>query len=132
MAHHQHTPELHEHVDPWHHHSAAEGLPQHEHTGVVNTSMLMRWFVLIVVVLAGVLVAISLYFTSTVTQLKAQLIETNVLAADANLKKAEAMKVLSMDGPASYSWSDADAGKVQIPIRQAMDKVVARYSGPAK
>jgi hypothetical protein len=129
MAHHAHTPDVHEHADAWHHHTSDEGLPQVEHLGVVSTAVLARWFVVIVGALTLTLVALFVYFTSSVTQLKAQIQETTALGLEARKARDEAMAVLGAEGgPGVYRWSDPAAGKVQVPLSIAKERVIARYS----
>lgn len=134
MSHHAHTPEVHEHADAWHHHAEVEGAPQAEHTAVVNTGSLAKWFVILVVTLTVVLVAISVYFTAAVTRAKAEKLETTALGQAAREAKLVSLAQLSADGSqqAHYAWADATAGQVQIPIAKAMDKVVAKYATRTK
>ncbi|MCE7973536.1 MAG: hypothetical protein DYG92_04310 [Leptolyngbya sp. PLA1] len=120
MGHHAHTPAPHEHADSWHHHAPEEGRPQHEHAAVVNTMSLTRWFVLLVIALVTVIVVISVYFTSAVTRMKAQRIETNTLSADVSREKARTAAILA-------TGKDPSGAAVQLPIEQAMDQVVSKY-----
>lgn len=133
MAHHAHTPEVHEHADAWHHHSKAEGLPQVEHLGVVSTAALAKWLVLIIIGLTAVLIALFVYFTSAVTQLKSEMEESTALGEDARKARAAAMAALGQDGATpTYAWTDRQKGNVQIPIAQAMDKVIVKYQTRGK
>lgn len=132
--HHQHTPEVKEHADSWHHHEKSEGLPQREHASVIDTGLMFRWFAAISIMLVSLIIAICVYFTSTVTQLKAQLEETPNFAREGNRRREEAMAALGAGGaPFQYAWADAAEGKVRIPIDAAMDKTIQAYGkrGPA-
>lgn len=120
MGHHAHTPAPHQHADSWHHHTAAEGVPQHEHLAVINTMSLAKWFVILVVALVTVIIVISVYFTSAVTRMKAARIETNALSAEVSHEKARTAAILS-------TGKDPQGVSVQLPIDQAMDRVVTRY-----
>ncbi len=120
MGHHAHTPAPHEHSDSWHHHATEEGRPQHEHAAVVNTMSLARWFVILVVALVVVIVVISVYFTSSVTRMKAERVETNALSADISREKARTGAILATGkGP--------QGTPVQVPIDQAMEHVISGY-----
>lgn len=132
MSSHEHTPEVHEHADAWHHHENAEGEPQHEHTATVNTGLLAKWFVALVVGFGVVVVLLVMFFGREVTARKAAAIETNVLAREYLNYRRNSEKALGMgDGGAAftYEWSDPKAGAVQIPVEDAMKKVEAKYQG---
>ena len=132
MSAHEHTPALSAHADEWHHHSTAEGLPQQEHTAAVNAKVVAYWFVAIIVFVAILAIIIAVYFNSVTTQLRAERIETTLIAQESNAAKAQAEATMGFNGqPGSYTWADAKAGKVQIPIEEAMKKVQSKYT-PAK
>lgn len=120
MGHHARTPAPHEHADSWHHHVAAEGVPQREHLAVVNTMSLAKWFVILVVALVAVIIVISVYFTSAVTRMKAARIETNALSAEVSHEKARTAAILS-------TGKDPQGVSLRVPIDQAMDQIVTRY-----
>lgn len=126
MVHHkpQHTPELHEVADQWHHHEAAEGMPQKEHGPRVNTVVLTGVFLAIVIVITGTIAAAILYFNQHITVLRQHEIETTVLAAEANEYRAAAEASF-----ATYTWVDAEKGVVQLPLGVARERVLARYAG---
>lgn len=120
MAHHHHTPEVHEHSDAWHHHDAKEGSPQHEHAGVVSPVALIKAFVAIVGTVVVLVIILSMYYTHTVTQVKAEQMETDRLAAEWNSTKAFCEATLSKpDVIGESGW--------RIPIDKAMDRVVTKY-----
>ncbi|MBX3410351.1 MAG: hypothetical protein KF859_10745 [Phycisphaeraceae bacterium] len=131
MSGHEHTPVIHDHADEWHHHERAEGLPQREHTAAIDSGLIMRWMVGILIFVVGLIVIVSTYFAKYATQLRAERVETTIFARDATLAQKEAEAALGLGGSESsaYKWADSTAGQVQIPIRQAMQKVVESYSG---
>lgn len=119
MAHHHHTPEVHEHSDAWHRHSAEEGTPQQEHAGVVSPVALIKAFVAIVGTVVVLVVILSIYYTHTVTQVKAEAMEKS-LAAEWNSTRAAWDAALAAPAPIGETgW--------RIPIDKAMDRVIAKY-----
>lgn len=117
------------HADEWHQHSAAEGLPQVEHAGSVDTKAVAYWFVAIIIFVAVLSVIIAVYFNSVTSQLRAERIETTLIAQEANAAKAQAEATMGFNGQSgTYTWADAKAGAVQIPIEEAMKKVQAKYN----
>lgn len=126
IHHPSHTPEVHEQPDSWHRHTPAEGEPQHEHAGTINTAALAATFVAMglgIVLTVGV---IAVYFFSYATELRATQIETTAASRDFNAYRAGAESSLS-----SYGWSDPAADRLHIPISQAMDRVVTQYQAAA-
>jgi hypothetical protein len=129
MAGHDHTPAVHEHADEWHHHTAAEGRPQHEHAAIANPGALIKWFLAIVVTLVVTLMALVMYFKSYyATVVRPSVIETTDLSRPAMTSREEAERRLGV-GQARYEYKPADpqARTVQLPIEQAMQKTVERY-----
>jgi len=128
MSVHAATPELHEHADSWHHHELEEGLPQSEHTGVVEPSALIKWFFLIVIALAIVLVALFTYFDSYNHRLKATRLET-LNTAEANIAKAQAESRLGLGGASAFQYVPVTnaPGKVHLPLDRAMERVLDTY-----
>ncbi len=133
MSGHNHTPGVQEHADSWHHHTRDEGVPQHEHLAVLNTVAIARWGVLIAVALVVVMVAIGAYFSSYVTQLKHDREEREAwqrISQGARGVRETSDRQLSTGdhaGKAEYSWAPEGGDRVQIPIEQAMGKVVKNY-----
>lgn len=117
-----HTPEVHEHVDSWHHHDRSEGVPQAEHAAVLDTAALLKWFLLILVLLVLSIGALWQYFNFYSAKFVAERRETDVLSADYYAHRAATDSEL-----ANYSVTDAKAGKVQVPVEEAMKKIVGRY-----
>ncbi len=120
----QYATELHEVTDSWHHHTAAEGAPQHEHGSRVNTVILTFVFIAIVSVISGTITSAVLYFNRHITSLRQSQIETTVLAKAANEYRAAAEAA-----QAKFGWADARAGAVQIPLDLARERVIKRYAG---
>ncbi len=129
MSGHAHTPSVHEHADAWHHHTKSEGLPQAEHTGVINTRMLTLWGVGIGLSVVAVVIVLILYFGKVATRVKRERIETPAMAHNYTVYRAGENALLGMDGqPGVYKALDATRGTVQIPVDAAMQKVIRRYS----
>lgn len=130
MAHHNHTPEVHEHVDEWHRHTADEGKPQQEHAGVISSVALLKAFVAITVTVVGLVIVLQMYYTHTVTQIKAEQMETANLAKEWTSTRAQWDAALTTAAPIGESgW--------RIPVDKAMDRVIAKYesrgnAAPAK
>jgi hypothetical protein len=132
MAGHDHTQAVQEHSDEWHHHSAAEGRPQHEHAAIANPGALLKWFMLIVIALVVTLVALIMYFQNYYsTVMRPAVIETTNLSTGANTARASAESRLGTNEPISkyqYKPADPKARTVQIHIEQAMQKTIEKYS----
>jgi len=129
MTAHQHTPAIQEHADEWHHHDPSEGRPQSEHAGVVDSGMVAKWFVGILVFVVGLVIVVGTYFVSVVSEMRAVRVETTLVAKEANAAKAQAETALGLNGGSgTYGVGDAMAGTVQTPIGDAMKKVQQRYS----
>lgn len=116
-----------EHVDEWHHHAAQEGAPQEEHTGQVNTTIIMKWFVVIFVFVTASIAFIMVYFNHFNTNLRAESVET-VMSSDYLSYKLQAHQKLSSHGEAP-TYTGLAGGKVQGPVGDAMKKVVDQYKG---
>ena len=121
-----HTPEEHQQPDQWHRHSPAEPKPQHEHAAHVNTAMLSVLFVVIVVFVVATVAVTIVYFNRYIVEQRQARIETTALAQGFWKYRDESRAAL-----AAYSWTDAKAGKVAIPIETAKQKVIATYGGQA-
>lgn len=119
MSHHaDHTPEHHEHVDQWHMHSAAEGVPQAEHGSKANPWVLLAVFVCSVVFLIVFIGATIIYAKGYLSHVRAVKVEVTTWAADARAEKAIAQNQLE-----NYAWVDAAQGRVRVPIQQAMQEM---------
>ena len=119
--------------DASHHHEAGhEGGhgAYHASTDVLDTGLLLRWFVGILLFVVVLVIIVAVYFRSVATRVRAERVETTISSKEANAAKAAAEAVLGVNGqPAGYSWSDAKAGTVHIPLEQAMRKVVEQRGG---
>lgn len=125
MAHLDHTPELPEQPDEWHMHTAAEGPPQEEHGGTVNTALLMLAFVGTVASIALVVVLTYLYYASYSTQVRASRIETTVLSEDYRQYRAKVHEAMT-----GFNWVEMDGEPaVSLPLDVATERVLQRYSG---
>lgn len=113
-----HTPVHHEHVDPWHLHTVAEGAPQHEHGSRANPWVLLTVFVVSVVFLIVFIGATIVYANSYLASRRAAKVEITTWAADARSVKAQAEMQLSQ-----YGWVNASEGRVRVPIQSAMQEM---------
>jgi cytoskeletal protein RodZ len=131
MAGHDQTQVVHEHADSWHHHTSAEGRPQHEHASVANPHVLFHWFFLIVVSGVVVIVALFMYFGKMYNTTRQERVETLQFYQDnAWPKVRDSEAALGTDRPLSqftYHAADKQAHTVQLPIEEAMNRVVQRY-----
>lgn len=120
MSSHEHS--SHGHADDWHHHSAAEGVPQHEHAATINTK---NTFVVLVVIFgftAFFILVTVLYFNVSVRHLQVARIETIGGANLFNTTKSQMEAELS-----TFGVVDPATKTVRIPIDRAIDRVVKRY-----
>ncbi len=116
-----------EHVDEWHHHGVQEGEPQEEHAGQVNTGIIMKWFVVIMVFVSASIGFIVIYFNHYNAKLRAETVET-VMSSEYLSYRLESRQHLSSHGePTSYAG--LAGGKVRGPVSDAMKKVVEQYKG---
>jgi hypothetical protein len=133
MAGHDHTPDLHEHSDQWHHHAATEGSPQHEHAAIANPAVLFHWFLLITASMVAVIVALGMYFGkyySTTRQEKIETLDFYNRPEGPRERLAQAEASLWPDKPVAqytYHAANTQTHTVQLPIEQAMAKVLAKY-----
>ncbi len=131
MAGHDHTIAVHDHSDAWHHHATAEGVPQHEHAATADAGLLLRWFMLFMVSGVVVIIALLMYFgkySNTIRQERVETLDFYHQNAEPLLINAEAK--LGVGKPISqytYKAANAQDHTVQLPIEQAMQKVVENY-----
>lgn len=108
--------------DNWHQHSAAEGMPQHEHGSHTSTKALGLTFIIMVVgVIATILVLIA-YFNSYVSTFRAERQEGTAM-----MRPAFEAKVAAKQRLEEFGWVDREAGTVHIPLNNAIDRVVNEY-----
>lgn len=116
-------PVEHAHADAWHHHEAAEGLPQTEHGAETNMLSLALWGGALVVTVVGAVGAIWMYFISYTNQEKVRKQET-FLSADAMQYQAR-MKDQELK---TYGWADTQANTVRVPLSVAKEKIITKYN----
>lgn len=124
MSEKQYLEHEHETPDSWHRHTADEGAPQIEHAASINLLGLLIVFLGMsgfLVVTVGLLIV---FFDYTRTQARQAKIETTTMAEENSLPYRQE----SMDALASYGWVDPAAGRVQVPINVAMDRIVEEYA----
>jgi hypothetical protein len=130
MAGHDHTPEIHEHADAWHHHIPEEGMPQHEHAAKVDSGALIKWFVGTTVLLIVTIVALKMYFTKYTTEMRRTSVETTKMGEKARTSLAEAEAALGIDGqPFKHRIVDKKTKAVQLPLDEAIARTVKKYEG---
>jgi len=120
MSSHEHS--SHGHADAWHHHSSAEGVPQHEHAATINTTnTFLVLFVIFGFTAVFILVTI-LYFNVTVRHVQEARIETIGGAELFNTTKGQMEADLS-----TFGVVDPATKTVRIPVDRAIERVVKRY-----
>lgn len=124
MSHHQETPHHDSHLDAWHAHAEAEGLPQREHTAHINVRAMFIVFVLMVVAILVMVVGLTIFYQRSASDLRGERLENTaewrefVLARDRSLERISGYRGLS----------EAER-TVQIPVEQAEAAVIERYAG---
>lgn len=108
--------------DQWHHHTAAEGVPQVEHGSHASSKALGLTFIAMVVGVIAIILILIVYFNTYVSAFKSQQLEGTVLMVPAYNAKLAAREHLG-----SHGWIDRQAGFVHIPVEDAMRKVIADY-----
>jgi hypothetical protein len=129
MAHHplDHTPGTPELPDAWHLHTSEEGPPQVEHGGRANALVIGVALGATVIFLILTIAVIVMYFSVYTTRLRQERIESTVLSQEQlryKLESAEKLRDYSLINPET-----AHQGIVSIPIDQARQTVIRRYSG---
>lgn len=123
VSHHQETPHPEAHLDSWHAHAEAEGLPQREHVAHVNIRAMLVVFVLMVVAILVMVVGLTIFYHKSTSDLRAVRLENTaewrefVLTRDRSLERISGYRGLS----------EAER-TVQIPVDQAETAVIERYS----
>ena len=107
-----------------HHHTAAEGVPQHEHAATVDTSATFKVLVGIFGFTAVFILVTILYFNVSVRERQEKEIENTSGSVGYTTMRSTMENELS-----SYGVVDASAKTVRIPIDRAMDRVVKQYQG---
>ncbi|HZW05967.1 MAG TPA: hypothetical protein VFF65_02495 [Phycisphaerales bacterium] len=126
-----HTPEEHETPDQWHTHTVEEH-PQEAHgeqlDGIKVFIIGLAGYLLTVATIA----VVTVYFVSYKTNDQIQFEEypERSIGDSAALQKPALDKRAAELGNVSGAtpvWTDPEAGKVTIPMNQAMDKVIDKY-----
>jgi hypothetical protein len=117
----------HDHGDHWHTHDASEPAPQATH-GSINFGMIFGVFLGIVAFVVVSVVALMVGFNHVNTEKKLAITESS-LAAEYRPKR-ERVEQDMME--AQFKVADPAKKLVQIPLSQAMDKVLAKYEGGSK
>ena len=119
----QYIEEIHDEPDSWHRHTADEGAPQSEHAAKVNVVFLAGVLLFTIVFVAVLVVLVQTFFAATQSRLRAEKTET-----DEAWKLFDAELQPQLRDLASYGIADAQAGTAHIPIEQAMQRIVERYT----
>jgi hypothetical protein len=119
---HTHNEHDHAHGDEWHTHDASEPAPQEGH-GKINFGVLVGVFLGIVAFVVVSVVALAVAFNHT-NKLKQDTITERSLAAEYRPQRERVERDLM---EAQFKVLDAQKKTVQIPLSQAMDKVLAKY-----
>lgn len=122
----QYTPEVHEHADEWHHHTADEGLPQAEHGSKPNSVLLFITLMASLIFVGGTILATYLYFNTYTATLRAERVENTTLGEDYRAYRDGSHAALH-DGYVWLNDNAARAGQVTLPLSTARDRVLARY-----
>ncbi len=118
------------HIDEWHHHTKAEGVPQGEHTAQINTLNLVKWLIGIIVAVVVIVMALMKLTEMKATQLRAQVVETD-WSSEYISKRATVEAELSANGTQRV-YAPISGTAVRIPLDDAMNKVVGNYQGGKK
>jgi hypothetical protein len=111
------------HADAWHHHSGAEGVPQHEHAAIIDTTSTFKILLLVFGFTAVFILITILYFNVTVRREQEAKVETT-----GGAKIYNEMRSLMENDLATYAVVDPATKTVRIPVERAMDRVVKQYS----
>lgn len=118
------VPEIHETPDEWHRHTTQEARPQAEHGSKINGAILGLTFLVIFAGLAVTIGVITVYYFSYVTKVKAERMETTVMAEESYARFNTARSSEN-----SYRWATVSSGElVLIPMDRAIEQVVSAYA----
>jgi hypothetical protein len=123
------APEPPEHPDQWHRHTPDEGRPQTEHAPQADPYILGAVGAVITVGFVALLIVVTLYYFQYTTKVRNEKIETTLPSAESYAYRDNSLERINQG---SYVWSDLEGGSqaVQIPIDQAIEKVLAEYGTP--
>lgn len=108
--------------DAWHQHTAAEGVPQHEHGSQTNAKALGLVFLVMVFGTVAVIAVLIVYFNTTSDRFRSRLQEGSALMAPTWNAKVAARERLE-----GFGWVDQEAGTAHTPVSAAMDRVIEDY-----
>ena len=111
--------------DDWFRHSDDEAQPQEEHAAQVNTTAIGLTLLALVFGVLFTVVILSMYFVNYANTRKAEMNEGTGSARAFLEYRDQSEAMLSASG-----WADRAAGKVNLPISDAMDSVVEQYNTP--
>ncbi len=111
------------HGDAWHHHEAAEGVPQSEHAASVDPMATFKVLAFIMGFTAIFITVTILYFNTAVRQQREAKIETTAGAQPYNAMKGQVERDLS-----TFGVADPATKTVRIPVDRAVDRVVKKYA----
>lgn len=108
--------------------SDAEGAPQSEHTHAINTWVLVKWLLgIIVVLIIAITGIVQLFQVVKLHQLKT-MVEVDTESHRDYLAHRQKMKSELSWGTEKPEYRAIDQTHVQIPISTAMDDVINNYS----
>lgn len=113
----------HDHHDDWFAHTRAEGLPQEEHTGHVDTRALLIFYVMMLAFVVASVIGVTLFFKWYMLGIRRSATETLILAVEANQYKAQTLESLD-----TYGWTgEAVPGAARVPLDVARQRVLETY-----
>ncbi|MBK7404316.1 MAG: hypothetical protein IPJ41_06685 [Phycisphaerales bacterium] len=124
-AHHEQpheSPAAPNHLDEWHQHVPAEGLPRAEHGAHARIAPLLITFVVLSVGTVIIAVLTGIYTIGHVNQVRGEREREGLTVAD----PARAYKQSSLASQQGYGWTAE--GKVKLPIDRAMEMVIEKYA----
>lgn len=127
------APEPPEHPDQWHRHTPDEGAPQDEHVPQANPYLLAGIMGVLTVSFIALLIVVVLYYFQYTTKIRREKMENTTPSKESYDYRNELMKKLDLTAkidPGTYAWADLASGSeaVQIPLDQAVDKVLNHYA----
>lgn len=120
------TPHTEPHLDSWHQHARAEGVPQLEHAGKVNAKLLAAWIGGILIFVVLFVGSVAVYLNNRLARDRAEVMET-LVRRDAFRGYREGVKT----NFTQFSWVDRGEGTVRTPIDDAKRRVVRAYGARA-
>lgn len=119
-----HTEPIRAHLDQWHQHESAEGMPREEHTAHANVPALLASFVVITLGTLIFSIIVAIYTIGQVNEFKKA---GEVQALPAVTEAAREYERAALAAQEGYGWTDS--GRVRLPIERAMQIVAAEAEG---